>query len=1495
MSKLEVALKVAKSLMRMPCAGLVFQDGSVLHSGEVAGLKWTDFSRGLSYSQLLSSSRFLDVQNTPSAPFVFSKFPCLSSVIVEPLAHYRASLFFLSDEPFLLEAADLEEQMTTLLDLFSTLLETTSSPREAGQALISYEDLIRLNNNVPVLIALVNKDLCYEFINDTYEQRFSILKDEVVGRHVKEHIPFDSNSTIKARLEETLQGKPSRFHYEVRQGVNNELRFIGAYCMPRIDQGEVTGLYLCMQDVTAQRKTLHTLKCLHKVTANTCLSLDEKLQRILQVGAEQFALPIGLISSIEGEAYRVEYSHTPNGEVLPGDIFELGNTYCVHTLKSDLPTSYFHTALSDIKEHPCYQNFGLEAYIGIVVYVDGKRWGTLNFSSPDPKQKPFGDDDYEVMKLLAQWVGNEITRQHGEVKLTGAERQQRLILEAVHEGIFGVNNEGVITFANSAACNILGYSLDELLNNTLFSLLSHRDENGALYPSELSPIHKTLKTGESSQARGEYFGRKDDASFVCEYTCIAMRSEQGDVEGAVISFQDRTEQIEAESEFHEQRVLFESLFLNAPEAIVMVGDDRKIKMINPAFTELFGYDLDEVLEKSTKMLYANENDFIKRASAYSDDLESVLSRYRVSYKNKQGRIIHTETIGNMIPNPDGSLGGFIAHVRDVSERLEVEQKMINTNLRLSIAADAAGIGVWELDLADQTLHWDDWMYRLYSSSKEEGESPFEIWEECAFPEDKARLEEVLVLLEEEVVNGKREGSVFSISQYLDTDFRIVRQDGQNRYLKSNAAIVFDEDGRPSRLIGVNMDITSGKETEVVLREASKQAMAASKAKSDFLATMSHEIRTPLNGVLGMAELLSSTRLDSEQNEQLRILKESGESLLSLINDLLDFSKIEAGHLSIEKVDFDLEESIYDIARLLMVKAEEKGIDLLIEYDGNCPRFLVGDVFRIKQILINLMSNAIKFTNVGHVLVSTKGVVNQQGVVSVTINVTDTGVGVAKEAQSCLFDAFVQADSSTTRKFGGTGLGLAITKQLIGLMHGDISLSSELGVGSTFTVHFTLPESHAMPKIETVVNESLLIGKKALVVDDNETNLIILRNQLKSCGIDADMDISPVDALFHIKQAIDSGSPYDIIVLDYMMPELDGLMLAELIRAESKSLVQPILLMTSSAGVLSQEELSVAGINVCIAKPMGGASLKKGLISALSSGSVGQQFSSGELTRSDNEQDQKLDSKGGALRKGVILVVEDMKANMAVARGILTKLGFDVFEAEDGAIGIEKWEAHNPDLIFMDLHMPVMDGLSAMRRIRQVEKSGYNKRVPIVALTADILPATLSEVLRAGGDGLVPKPFKQKELIEMLDKWLSVDPSSVVVSEEKKEPLVTSVFDVQSNVVIDESVLNDLKAILGDDYLLLIDAFFSDADSIIDAFNKMIEKGDMSDYTSVSQLSHSLKSIGQNVGAMTLSSMAAQLELESRQDDVPKLQAKLGALIVMYQNVKNELQRIAAGL
>ncbi|RBP80575.1 response regulator [Marinomonas rhizomae] len=1359
MGQFEAALKVARSLLSMPCAALLFKDGRMLYSGEIEQFNWKTFSDQCLDPQLLTPHRHFDIQNTSSAPQFFSKFDCLSCAFVEPIANCGASLFFLSNEPCSLDAASLEEHIATLVELFSTLFvpKPEQRPLEKQQAFITYKDLLNLNNNVPVLIALVNKDLCYEFINDTYEQRFSILKDDVVGMHIREHIPLATHPIIKSRIEEALKGKSARFYYDVRQGIDGEQRFIGAYCMPRIVDDEVTGLYLCMQDVTAQRKTLSTLQRLHEVTANSRLSLAEKLQRILQVGAEQFALPIGLISSINGDSYRVEYSHTPNGEVVPGTIFDLGNTYCVHTLKSDKPTSYFHTAISDIKEHPCYQNFGLEAYIGIVLYVGGKRWGTLNFSSPNPKKKAFGDDDYEVMKLLAQWVGNEMTHAY-----------------------------------------------------------------------------------------------------------------------------DRSVQAQYENELREQKVIFESLFEHAPEAIVLVGRDREIKMLNPAFTELFGYSLADLKGKTTQVLYAEESDFILQGKAYGDDVEDVLNRYRVRYKSKQGKIFHTETIGSMIRNPDGSLGGYIAHIRDVTERLEVEQKMIDTNLRLSIAADAAGIGVWEFDLQEGALHWDDWMYRLYGFVADERTKPQQVWDDCVYSEDQVRLKKVFTGLAESGAYFTSKEDASHISKDLDFDFRVIRKDGQVRYLKSNAAIVFDKKGHASHLIGVNMDITSRKETEVLLREASDQAVAASRAKSDFLATMSHEIRTPLNGVLGMAELLSGSKLNAEQKGQLRILKESGEGLLGLINDLLDFSKIEAGHLSIERVDFNLEQAIYDVVRLLMIKAEEKSIDLLVECDESCPRFLVGDAFRIKQVLTNLISNAIKFTSSGHVLVFAKGEVDRKGMVNLTISITDTGVGIAEHVQPQLFNAFVQADSSTTRKFGGTGLGLAITKQLVDLMGGHIDLSSKLDVGSVFTVTFTLPESHAMSHAENAVDESLLLGKKTLVVDDNEVNLAILKNQLKSCEIDADTELSPVHAVSLIGQAIDKESPYQLVVIDYMMPELDGLMLSEAIREMSGSLYQPIILMTSSAGELTQSQLAAAGVNMCIAKPMSALALKRGLIAALSANILGHQ-----LSYTDHHDNEVSDLHVNGHKGGLILVVEDMKANMAVAQGILTRMGYEVIGAENGEVGLKMWKSYQPDLIFMDLHMPVMDGFSAMRSIRQAEKYSDNKRVPIIALTADVMAETLSEVLRSGGDGLVPKPFKQKEIIDMLNEWLPNDKQSQ--GDLDKGTLAKSAFSVQSESIIDEPVLNELKMLLGEDFTLLIDAFFDDANSIMASLESMLNETVEANYESVSLLAHSLKSISQSVGAMTMSSMAAQLEQEGRQRSVPDLDVKIREILVMYQNVKNKLQ------
>ncbi|MBR7889881.1 PAS domain S-box protein [Marinomonas sp. A79] len=1236
MRSFDAPLNVARQLVGLPCSGLLFGDGRCQLSGslpQVTSNKLVEYVRHHLPRQRVV---YLDVATQNSKIKLSNVLPSIHCVIVEPLDQQRAWLFFLSHIPCALSETVCTDYISNLHDVFVDLLPI-QPPAERFSSL-GYSDFFSLNNTIPAYIALVDAQLRYEFINDAYEQRFNMSKESILGQSVQSCLSVDTYSKVVAELHKALSGHNVSFYYEVKQGADGERRFYQAAYSPRFEQGKVTGLYLSTQDVTSQRRTVQTLKWLHQITANTHLSLDEKLQKILQLGVEQFALPIGLISSINADVYQVEYCQTPNDEVVAGAQFELGNTYCVHTLNTDSPVSYFHTALSDIKEHPCYLNFGLEAYIGVVIYVNGQRWGTLNFSSPNPKERAFGDDDDEIMKLLAQWIGNEITRHQNLTQLKYAEQQQRLNLEAVLE----------------------------------------------------------------------------------------------------------------------QKQRFKSLFINAPEAVILVDKNRTIRMINPAFIEMFGYDESQLLGNTTEMLYADNRDFTTQGKAYRSEGSDVLNRHRVEYKDSNGRCFHTETMTSQIQNKDGSLGGFIAHIRDVSERLAVEQQMLETNLRMSIAADTAGIGVWEMDLHDKKVRWDDWMYRLYGVSKEEGAFPSDVWTDCIHPEDRPKLDTALNYVE---TYKERRGKVAAsyISNIMDFEFRVLRKDGQTRYLKSNAAMVFNKSDEATHLVGVNMDITSSKETEAILREASQQALAGSRAKSDFLATMSHEIRTPLNGILGMADLLAGSDLSLEQTEMLAILRASGDSLLGLINDLLDFSKIEAGQLSIEQVDFNLEDAICSVVSLLQLSAEKKALSLRVDYQASCPKLFTGDVFRIKQIVTNLIGNAIKFTQVGGVVISVKGVARANGLIAVSVSVSDTGVGISEAAQLGLFQAFTQADSSITRKFGGTGLGLAITKQLTDLMGGDISLTSELNVGSTFTVTLSLPESHVLASI----------------------------------------------------------SPSSI-----------------------------------------------------------------------------------ELTKKTEGTRGSVAQKSLPMRRGLILVVEDMQTNLAVAEGMLTKLGFDVICALNGEIGVLEWEEKQPDLILMDLHMPVMDGFEAIRSIREAEKANIGKRVPILALTADVMPDTLTAVFRAGGDGLIPKPFNQKEFIGMLDEFMPTPNASneTATAEATCTPIIKSTFIDTVDVVIAKSVLADLKAVLGDDFLLLVSAFTDDADAIMATFQAvLVEESRSVDADVLMRSAHSLKSISLSVGALQLSSMAKQLEQESKGGAVLLLNEKLTEILACYQRTKAELQNLVVTL
>ena len=1373
---------------------------------------------------------------------------CSGSIVVRRLGDEEASAAYVISfgEDSLTHFSEQYYQDLSFAEVaLQSLLSKVQENKDDAPIPQLHHSMLAFVNDSSNMIAVLDNHLDFHFVNSKCLTEFNLRQSEVIGKSVSDIVGTEVYQAAIEPLASALNGNKKTFLLPVKRANGAADKVLEVTCSPKYHNEKQVGLYVVARNVTRQQKTLRTLRDLHQITASDTISLAEKLQRILAVGVAQYGLPLGIISAIEGKTYTVKYCISPDNELSPGMTFDLGQTYCVHTLNHGGPTYFHHAAKSVINTHPCYQHFGLESYIGALISIDGKSWGTLNFSSPDSKAEGFSEDDIELMKLLAQWVSNEITRHHSLEQLRASEQQQKLLLNSAHDGFLGIDENGLIVFANQAACQMTGYQLDELLGQHHHFLLHHSHADGTPYPLSDCPVRRTLLTGESQSSIAEPLWGKE-GMFIGEYNSVAMLDMNGLVQGVVVTFQDRTEQLNVEREMLEQKKLFESLFVDAPSAIALVNKHRKVVMVNPAFCALFGYAAEEIVGQNTAVLYANQDEYARIGEAYyGANRINAYPLQRVAYKSKQGRVFYCENASSVVEGEEGEVEGYIGHMTDITSRLRDEKERLKATQRFSMASDAASIGVWEWDLNSNEVVWDDWMYRLFGAEKAEADAPYNIWRQSIHPDDVFDLNQQI----EAFIGG---------GEKFDTSFRIVRPDSQVRHLKTNGVIECDRDGLPSKFIGVNLDITSQMETEAILRKASNEAEMASKAKSDFLATMSHEIRTPLNGVLGMAELLSNSVLTSEQATQLAILQESGESLLELINEILDFSKIEAGQLVIESVDFDLEKTLYDVVRLLIISAEKKGLDLLVEYSSHTPKNFIGDAFRIKQVLINLISNAIKFTHQGQVVVKLDSVVDTLGGVSLSIQVRDTGVGIAKEMQVALFKAFTQEDSSTTRKFGGTGLGLAITKQLVELMGGDIALQSEEGVGSTFTVSLVLVESYSKLPDDSV-DLSNWHGARALVVDDNDINLMIISNQLAELGIQCDQELSSVRAGERIAFAAQQLRPYALVVLDYQMPELDGLALSKRIRSESHSAYVPAIVMASSLGQMRYQDLAEAGVNVCLTKPIDSHSLSLGVGAALNGQVMAKQIS----YFSSNER--ALSNKNDAFMRfsGTVMIVEDMSANIAVARGLIEKMGLNIIEAENGEIAVQKWQEHQPDLILMDLHMPIMDGITAMRSIRFIEKTmSLEPRVPIFALTADAHNERVSDVERAGGDGLIAKPFKKDDLMRVFQRYFQ--------QQSNKEESLTKLTkpdeerSQNQDVILDQQVLSELKSVLGDDLEILYQAFFSDAESIINTLKAAAEDQEI-DFIVVSRAAHSMKSISMNLGGRELSRLAGQLEKVSKQE------------------------------
>jgi signal transduction histidine kinase/CheY-like chemotaxis protein len=769
---------------------------------------------------------------------------------------------------------------------------------------------------------------------------------------------------------------------------------------------------------------------------------------------------------------------------------------------------------------------------------------------------------------------------------------------------------------------------------------------------------------------------------------------------------------------------------------------------------------------------------------------------------------------------------------------------------LDTVANMARIGGWELDLATMMPIWSDEAYRIHEVDPAHRPT---FPETMSFYPGEARSQ-----VETAIRKALEKGTPY------DLTVPFVTRGGRKLWVRVMGAAEL-RNGVVTRLSGALQDVTEQHEAEEARIAAKDAEAAAIRAKANFLANMSHEIRTPMNGVIGMTELLLDTPLQASQREFADTIRTSATSLLTIINDILDFSKIEAGKLGVERVDMHVRDCVEDIGMEMAAQAAAKNLELIVNVDPGVPDRVLGDPQRLRQVLTNLIGNAVKFTSQGEIVVEVFPLALQNGRALLSFEVRDTGIGMEPETISQLFEPFVQADDSSTRNYGGMGLGLAIVRRLVTLMGGRIEVSSRPGGGSAFT--FSVPFD-AVYDAADIASSSRVItrGKRVLVMDDNPTNRRVLCGQLQPVGFDVVATATGAETLKKLKDARSTGVPFDVIIADDQMPDCDGVGFAAQVRAVPAVAGTPLILLTSLDKHGATNALARAGFAAYMTKPVRGSELRACIERVLE-----QQVDAANTGRYQKlvTRSTLATEQGQGQFQGRVLVVEDNVVNQQVARRFLQRLGCEVLVAENGKRGVEEYFKSDYGLVLMDVQMPVMDGLTATREIRSREPAG--KRVPIIALTASAMTNEMERCTGAGMDALLIKPLELPRLCELLDRY-GFRPAPPDAAEPVSVPIPVATMPAVKPVDLDQ-----LRTIVGDDREFmneLCETFVSSSSRIVEELTRALSAGDRA---VLSAMAHKLKGGSSSICAHELAKLAATLEKDAKEKSLPELEQSLNSL------------------